>query len=46
MGVFLILRSIIEPIRNIGFRHSEDFHLGFAESWDMKNQKVLVILNF
>ena len=37
----LEFRSIIEPIRNLGFRHSEDFHLASAETWLPDQKKLL-----
>ena len=36
----LEFRSIIEPIRNAGFRDEHDFHLSRAISLDMANQLV------
>lgn len=36
----LEFRSIIEPIRNTGFRHADHFHLASASDIDMKNKKV------
>lgn len=34
----LCYRSIIEPIRNSGFRETEHFHLSYATSVDFKNK--------
>ena len=36
----LEFRSIIEPIRNSGFRDEHDFHLSNAVSLDMSNQFI------
>ncbi|XP_071497123.1 uncharacterized protein, partial [Diadema antillarum] len=36
----LEFRSIIEPVRNVGFRQSDHFHLSEAMSLDVKNKVV------
>lgn len=39
-GVFF--RSIIEPVRNSGFRQSDHFHLSYARELDLKNKEIKV----
>ncbi|XP_060075862.1 uncharacterized protein LOC132555532 [Ylistrum balloti] len=36
----LEFRSIIEPVRNTGFRQTDHFHLSYAQSLDMKNKQI------
>lgn len=33
-------RSIIEPVRNLGFKESGDFHLAEATKWDIVNKTI------
>jgi NADH:ubiquinone reductase (non-electrogenic) len=39
---FLTFRSIIEPVRNTGFRQTDHFHLSRAAGIDFTNQVVHV----
>lgn len=38
--VSFVVRSIVEPIRNIGFRRADHFHLSKAISLDLKDKSV------
>uniref|UniRef100_A0A914WSQ1 FAD/NAD(P)-binding domain-containing protein n=1 Tax=Plectus sambesii TaxID=2011161 RepID=A0A914WSQ1_9BILA len=37
----LEFRSIIEPVRNIGFEHSRDFHLASTEAIDFRKKEIV-----
>ena len=40
--MFIIPRSIIEPIRNLGFKQDDQFHLSNATDVDFDNQVIHV----
>lgn len=40
MCLLFVFRSVIQPVRDTGFRHAKHFHLAKAIGLDMKNKKV------